>query len=949
MASQEGKRGYETVDVQGLEGSPRLQPAAGETERRVFQGAVLVLLFAIFIAVVVLPGAEVDAVPTGVDFCLEEQPAAWTLTEDTPDFPPSDTVTLFTNCKIWTGSAAGTLEAASLLVSAGKIAAIGAAAARAAPAGASSYDCQGAWLTPGIIDIHSHLGVGAYPTDWAGHGDTNEYAASGPGMGGIESMVRALDGVDPEDPAIPQIRSGGVTTSQVLPGSGNMMGGESYVLKMKGGANVNGATVQNQVLRGASRGLKMACGENPKRATKLEYYSNFPDTRMGAAWKMREQFQKAQDLIDAQDDWDSACAAGERQTARRPKDLSLDSVAALLRGEATLHNHCYQVHDMEMMIRLSHEFGFKINAFHHTLEAYKMADRLAEEDIAAATWPDDWVGKAEGFDTSFHAPAWIVERGATLVLKSDHPVTDAKELMYGAARAVHYGLGVDDALLSLTLNPARTLKLEHRIGSIEVGKDADVVVWDRHPLALGAKPRSVFIEGDELFQAGRLPPPAFNAPRQAENAAEFELEGSSCTPPEHSARVAEGGVVEIDTYAVVGADIWTMQTSQPIRNGVVTVQGGIVSCVGTMSTCGSELQRVPVSQRFSTNGQLWAGMLSVGDGIGQYEMGEPPTHDGPLRGSPEDMLDVWAIEGMRTGGRHMWEAWRGGLSISVTPPEGSSMIRGVSSAMWVSPHGHDHASTTLKSVVAVHIALGNRARAGGGLASSVSGQLFQLRKWLRSSGPSQLDGVRNGSAPLVLHVDQADAMSQALRLVAEVAPNARLTIFGGAEAHLIVPEIVAATNIQAVVLSPPRPVPEARFDQDRAPDPLKGDQHAAVTLSQAGIKVGLAGAAGPATNLRWEAGLAMDAGVPRYLAMQMATRNLAEAMGLSEGIGTISVGQRAHFALYTADPLAIDSEIALVASGGLLSCYPPATPWDLAWKPTGPTGIPEGADLSSGR
>ena len=357
MASQGGgtKRGYETVDVEGLDrasteverlgGSSRPVEAAASTQRgTLFMCGVLVLLFAIFIAVVALPGAPEAPQPAGVDFCLADQPT-WTLTDDTPEFPPSSAVTLFVNCNIWTGSAAGTLAAASLLVQAGRISAIGAAADRAAPADATSVDCRGAWLTPGIVDIHSHLGVSSYPSDWAGHGDTNEYTASGPGMGGIESMVRALDGVDPEDPAIPQIRSGGVTTSQVLPGSGNMMGGESFVLKMKGGPNVNGATVQNQVLRGAPRGLKMACGENPKRG-KLQYGSNFPDTRMGAAWKMREQFQRAADLIAAQDDWDRACASGERQTARRPKDLSLDSVAALLRGDATLHNHCYQVHDM---------------------------------------------------------------------------------------------------------------------------------------------------------------------------------------------------------------------------------------------------------------------------------------------------------------------------------------------------------------------------------------------------------------------------------------------------------------------------------------------------------------------------------------------------------------------------------------------------------------------------
>ena len=221
--------------------------------------------------------------------------------------------------------------------------------------------------------------------------------------------------------------------------------------------------------------------------------------------------------------------------------------------------------------------------------------------------------------------------------------------MYGGARAMHYGLGMDDTLLSLTLNPAKTLRLDHRIGSIEVGKDADIVIWDRHPLALGAKPTRVFIDGEQLFEAGRLPPPAFSAPRQAENAQEFQLEGS-CAPPQHSSRVAEGGVIEIADYAIVGATIWTMRSSQPIRNGVVTVQNGIVTCVGSQSSCYVQLELLG-SARFTTNGQLWAGMLSVGDGIGQYEMGEPPTHDGPLSGSSvEDMLDVWAIEGMRTGG-----------------------------------------------------------------------------------------------------------------------------------------------------------------------------------------------------------------------------------------------------------------------------------------------------------
>eukprot|EP01052_Picozoa_sp_SAG31_P048917 SAG31_NODE_10465_length_1135_cov_1.632239_1_plen_240_part_01 len=232
-SAPESKRGYETVDVQGFEASPLVQPAeldssrrrrsrtgpsAAAAEWRGFMGCVLLLLIAILIAIAGLPSEPERGTSTGMDFCLEKQ-STWTLTDDTPEAPPSTSVTLFTDCTIWTGSDRGSLEGASLLVSAGKIAAIGAAALRMAPADATSVDCNGDWITPGIIDIHSHLGVGAYPSDWGGHSDTNEYTASGPGMGGIESMVRALDGVDPEDPAIPQIRSGGVTTSQVLPGS----------------------------------------------------------------------------------------------------------------------------------------------------------------------------------------------------------------------------------------------------------------------------------------------------------------------------------------------------------------------------------------------------------------------------------------------------------------------------------------------------------------------------------------------------------------------------------------------------------------------------------------------------------------------------------------------------------------------------------------------------------
>lgn len=712
------------------------------------------------------------------------------------------------------------------------------------------------------------------------------------------------------------------------------------VIKMTGGPDCPFCTTESMVVR-EFRGLKMACGENPKRAGKVAD-AFWPTTRMGAAYKMRAQFLEAKRLMQAQDDWDEACTTGVPQAARRPVDLSLDSLVALLRGEAKLHNHCYQVHDMTMMIRLSHEFGFKIAAFHHALEAYKLLPTMAAEGIAAATWPDDWVGKAEGYDTSFHTPAWTVERGAMLVLKSDHPVTDAKGLMYAAARAVHYGLSVEDALKSMTINAAITLGLDHRIGKLETGFDADVVIWDRHPLSLGAAPRAVYIEG-ALTHAGAPPavlPPPFPPPDLEANRAAFALTGPCDS-------TTAGGLVDLASYSVTAGVIWTMDTGyqSTIRNnGVVVVENGIVTCIGTSSRCAGDMSRIPQSARFTTSGEMWAGMVAAGDGIGMYEMGEAPTHDGTAHGTDDDTLDLWAVDGMRTGGRHQWEAFRGALTVSVTPPEGGGrLVNGISGAWWVTPQSVGWDEAVLQKAVALHMTLGNAAK-GAGLTGSVSGQLLLIRKMLTREIPhtghtSTLEAVINGTWPLVMHVHQADAIDALLRLLEEVAPTVRLTIFGGAEAHLVAGKLASARV--PVVLSPPRAVPRAAFDQDRA---VGGEESAAEKLNAAGVFVGLAGAAGPPTNLRFEAGLAICAGMPRDAAMRSVTTNVAQAFGLPETVGRIAVGQRAHFAVYSSDPLATDSEVMLVAIGQTLSCRPPATPWDIPWAPTTPYARPAGVD-----
>jgi hypothetical protein len=262
-------------------------------------------------------------------------------------------------------------------------------------------------------------------------------------------------------------------------------------------------------------------------------------------------------------------------------------------------------------------------------------------------------------------------------------------------------------------------------------------------------------------------------------------------------------------------------------DGTVVVVGGRVTCVGNASQCAAALRHVPSESVIHTDGgHLWAGMISVGDGIGLYEMGEAATHDGSVtRGSESDLLNLHAADGMRSGGRHMWEAWRGGLALSVTPPEGSGgsdhLVRGWSGAMWTTPDhdfAGDHGSVMFARDVALHITLGNSVKGRfnvGGIGSSISGQIALLRQLISpASAPPEMAPILAGNATLVVHANQADTIAKVLRLKSELAPRLRLTIFGGAEAHLLATQLAAAAV--PVILSPPRAVPRQRFDQDRA-------------------------------------------------------------------------------------------------------------------------------------
>ncbi len=395
--------------------------------------------------------------------------------------PFPSTTTVIKNVNILTAAGPRITNGAILLRN-GKIEAVGANVN--APADATVIDGAGKFVTPGIIDIHSHLGVYSAPGVEAAS-DGNEAVRP------VTAYVWAEHSVWPQDPQFPRNLAGGVTTLQVLPGSANLIGGRSVVLKV-----VPSRTVQGMKFPGAKYGLKMACGENPKRV-----YGNKggPQTRMGNVAGYRTAWIEAEQYRRKWDKW-NADHKGDPPT----RDLNLETLAEVLRGNILVHNHCYRADEMAQMIDIAHEFGYKIRAFHHGVEAYKIADLLAKEDIGAAIWAD-WGGfKMEALDGIRANMALNQQAGVHVIVHSDDP-SGSQRLNQEAAKGIEAGkeLGIDisedQAIKWLTINPAWALDLDSKIGSLEAGKNADVVLWSGDPFSVYTRAEKVWIDGAMLY------------------------------------------------------------------------------------------------------------------------------------------------------------------------------------------------------------------------------------------------------------------------------------------------------------------------------------------------------------------------------------------------------------------------------------------------------------------
>ena len=402
--------------------------------------------------------------------------------------PPTNTI--FRNANIYDGEG-NELINTDLIIKDGKVVAIGIDLPSSDDL--KEIDASGKWITPGIIDIHSHMGVYPAPSVKTSS-DGNE--ATSP----VTAEVWAEHSIWVQDPQYALALKGGVTTFHVLPGSANLIGGRGVTAK-----NLQRNTINSMKFPNAPHSLKMACGENPKRV-----YGNrgqMPSTRMGNAAGYRKSWIKAQSYLSKLDEYEAKSDEAKELSYKPTRDLELETLAGVLRDEILVHNHCYRADEMATMIEIAKEFNYKITAFHHAVEAYKIADLLAENNICAALWADWWGFKHEAYDM-VQANIAIVDQARNgtgcAIVHSDDEI-GIQHLNVEAAKALSAGIKAGfniskaRAINWITSNPAKAAGIYDQTGSLKVGKNADVVLWSKNPFSIYALAEKVYIDGAIAF------------------------------------------------------------------------------------------------------------------------------------------------------------------------------------------------------------------------------------------------------------------------------------------------------------------------------------------------------------------------------------------------------------------------------------------------------------------
>ncbi|KAJ7691755.1 hypothetical protein B0H17DRAFT_1062568 [Mycena rosella] len=843
---------------------------------------------------------------------LDVKPApapSFNLRNESDRFQPGTRAVLVKNATIWTGRVDGLeILKGDIFMDGGIVVRTGVVEeSLLASREHDVVDARGAWVTPGIIDVHSHLGVGSAPA-LEGANDGNSL------KGLVLPWLRALDALNTHDDGFALSVAGGVTTTLILPGSADAMGGQGFVIKLRPTKErsssallleppfgLNGSDVDYNV---PPRWRHMKC-ENPA--------GMYHGTRMDTVWSVRKAYDDARKIKIVQDQYCAKAQAGQWSgLGEFPSDLALEALVDVLRGKVKVQTHCYEAVDIDAFVRMSNEFQFPVATFHHAHESYLVPEVLKRaygKPPASAIFASFARYKRESYRHSEFAPRILADNGLKVIMKSDHSAIVSRYLMHEAQMAHYRGLSANLALASVTSTPAEVVGLDHRIGFVKPGYDADLVLWDSHPLALGATPVQVFIDGiPQLSNAhvSKKPASQQHAPKtpnfDQERMAAIKYEG---LPPLEAATRTAGAVL--------------------FRNapGNVLVDGGAVVWTGPDAALAPA---AAAGAHTHTPALVSAGSLM---GLQEIAMEESTTDGGvfdPLSMEFPTILGehilMRAVDGLQFGTRDALLAYRDGVASAITAPAGHGVFQGLSVSFSLGARHKLEKGAVLQDVAAVHISISPQ------FASSVSTQIATLRRLLLGSPKTEKEfGFKqagDGSIPLVINVNSADIIASLLVLKREVEAQRgvtlKMTLVGGAEAHLLAPELAAA-NV-GVILMPSRSFPYTWEHRRILAGPPLTAQGPAAWLAAHNVTVGLGpqGINGDASmstwavrNLRFDmAWVALDSGgsISKEAALAMVSSNVEELLGVR------SAGANAEFAVTRGgDLFSLDAKvIAMVSS-----------------------------------
>ncbi|WOO79550.1 uncharacterized protein LOC62_02G003073 [Vanrija pseudolonga] len=830
-------------------------------------------------------------------------PAPATRERTTSDrFVPGTGAVWLKNATVWTGNNKGheVLYEVDVLLDGGVIRRIGSSEdVRDEAIDADEVDLNGAWLTPGLVDVHSHIGVEAAPALNGGQ-DGNSI------KGSVRPFLRSLDGFNTHDASFNLSIAGGITTMLVLPGSAGNIGGQAFTFKPRWTAENTPASMQVEppfrIENGswertrAWRHIKHACGENPARV-----YGN---VRMESAYAFREAYTNGKALKDIQDAW---CEDPRAQSTPFPQDLEWEALADVLRGNVKVNVHCYETVDIDDFVRITNEFQFPVAAFHHAHEAYLVPGVIKQaygpEPPAVAIFANFARYKREAYRLSPYAAKVLNDAGIKVSFKSDHPAIDSRYLVFEAQQGHAFGLPWAEALASVTTVSAHTAGLDHRLGYVREGYDADVVVWDSFPLALGATPKQTYIDGIPQL----VSPHVGNKPAEAQ-----EITTHGDYAKEAAADVVSRGDPDLrprkQASKVVFEHVKEVYLGEPFVNtinpGRVVVSDGEVVCIGRECVVAEDAAHVDLK-----NGTVTRGLITAGSRLGHEEIDmEASTGDGLVYDAlavNSDLLSgvlVHGVDGAQFGTKGALMAYREGITTGVSWPGAlgpARFIAGVSFSFSTSAP-HPLAPGAIGTArAALHLNLDDE---GADNNPSISTKLSVLRRLLRQKsvvednelGQAFVDAAE-GKLRLVVNANSADHIGALVRIKRDVAPALKLTIFGGAEAYMLADEL--ARNHIGVVVAPGRAFPYEWTSRRFLPGPPLSNLTLPALLHKHGVKVGLGLAgivASSSTRLtRFEAAWAY-ANAPHVFskrdAIALVTTNLEELLGLNDGAEVASSG-----------------------------------------------------------